>query len=162
MSVAEEFVTANEHYAGSFTQGDLALPPSRKVAVVTCMDARIDPLASLGLSLGEAHVIRNAGGRATDALRSLVISQHLLGTREVVLFHHTDCGMLTFSDEELRKRLGGARAEADAVAFLPFGDLDQSVRDDVKFLTGHPLLVEGSGVSGWVYDVVTGKMRRVA
>src|SRR5204862_3676391 len=106
MSVAQEFQKANEAYASSFNKGDLPMPPARHVAVLTCMDARLDPARFLGLEVGDAHVIRNAGGRASeDAIRSLAISQQLLGTIEVVVIHHTDCGMLTFSNEDLRKKL---------------------------------------------------------
>src|SRR3954467_124828 len=105
MAVADEFVQANQKYVAKFTKGSLALPPARKVAAVVCMDARIDPARALGLEEGDAHVIRNAGGRIADALRSLAISQQLLGTEEVAIVHHTDCGMLTFSDDALRKKL---------------------------------------------------------
>src|SRR3954464_3973645 len=106
MTVAEEFLDANATYAGSFTKGDLPMPPGRKTAVLVCMDARIDPAKALGLEEGDAHVIRNAGGLASDdAIRSLVISSQLLGTREFVVIHHTDCGMLTFTNEQLRAKL---------------------------------------------------------
>ena len=105
MSFADEFLKANEAYANSFDKSHLPMPPARRVAVVACMDARLDPARALGLKEGDAHVIRNAGGRTADAIRSLVISQQLLGTREVVVVHHTDCGMLTFTDDELRERL---------------------------------------------------------
>src|SRR5947209_16192652 len=101
MSVIDEVTAANESYASGFAKGNLPMPPARKVAVVTCMDARLDPARFLGLEEGDAHVIRNAGGRAADAIRSLVISQQLLGTREIVVIHHTDCGMLTFTDAQL-------------------------------------------------------------
>src|SRR4051794_4264833 len=100
MTVGSEFIAANQNYAASFSKGDLPMPPARKVAVLTCMDARIDPAKALGLDEGDAHVIRNAGGRASEALRSLAISQELLGTREIVVIHHTDCGMLTFSNDD--------------------------------------------------------------
>src|SRR5206468_7367623 len=106
MAIVQEFLKANEAYASTFHKGDLAMPPARHVAVLVCMDARIDPARALGLEEGDAHVIRNAGGRASDdAIRSLAISQQLLGTREVVVIHHTDCGMLTFSNEQLREKL---------------------------------------------------------
>src|SRR5882762_3642936 len=105
MSVIDEFQQANSKYAADFQKGDLPLPPARKVAAVVCMDARIDPARALGLEEGDAHVIRNAGGRIADSLRSLAISQQLLGTEEVAIVHHTDCGMLTFSDDSLRKKL---------------------------------------------------------
>src|SRR5437588_10521420 len=105
MSVIEEFRKANEAYAANFQKGHLPMPPARHVAVVTCMDARLDPAKFLGLQEGDAHVIRNAGGRAADAIRSLAISQQLLGTREVIVIHHTDCGMLTFTNEQLQQKL---------------------------------------------------------
>ncbi len=117
-TVAQEFVAANERYAAQFSKGHLPMPPARKVAVVVCMDARIDPARALGLEEGDAHVIRNAGGRAEDAIRSLAISQELLGTREIVVIHHTDCGMLTFTNDVIREKLGetngpDSRAAAD-------------------------------------------------
>lgn len=163
MAVTDEFLTANDAYARQFTKGNLALPPARKVAVVVCMDARIDPARALGLEEGDAHVIRNAGGRITDAVRSLAISQQLLGTQEVAIIHHTDCGMLTFSDESLRAQLrGNLGADADHVAFLPFRDLDQSVRDDLAAYRRSPLLRQDIPVRGFVYDVRTGKLREIA
>ncbi len=162
MPVTEELITANAGYAAGFTKGDLPLPPARKVAIVTCMDARLIPSRALGLEEGDAHVIRNAGGLAQDALRSLVISQQLLGTREIVVIHHTECGMLTFTNEQLqskvRKELG---ADASAMDFRPFADLKQSVVDDVTFLRESPLLLEGVSVRGFVYDVHTGRLSEV-
>ena len=135
MSVIQEFEQANENYAAQFSKGDLPMPPGRKVAVVTCMDARLDPARFLGLEEGDAHVIRNAGGRAADAIRSLVISEQLLGTNTVVVIHHTDCGMLTFSNDNLRTKVKqDLHASADHIDFLPFGDLEQSVRDDVALI----------------------------
>jgi carbonic anhydrase len=125
------------------------------------MDARLDPARILGLEEGDAHVIRNAGGRAADALRSLVISQELLGTREVVVIHHTDCGMLTFTNDQLKQRLReGRRTETD-IDFLPFSDLNQSVRDDVRAIRESQLLQPAVPVTGFVYDVKTGRLRRV-
>jgi carbonic anhydrase len=167
MSVASEFVEANAQYAAGFTKGDLPLPPGRKVAVLVCMDARIDPAKALGLEEGDAHVIRNAGGRAADALRSLAISHELLGTREIVVIHHTDCGMLTFTNDQIRQKLrddlGPAAAQtADGIDFLPFPDLDQSVRDDVAAIRSSPLIPDDIPVTGFVYDVRTGKMRKVS
>lgn len=163
MSVTEEFLRANQKYVEQFTKGELPLPPGRKVAVVVCMDARIDPARALGLEEGDAHVIRNAGGRLTDALRSLAISQTLLGTEEVVIIHHTDCGMLTFTDEVIRLKLRKERnVDADAVAFLPFQDLDASVRDDLAAYRASPLVRQDVPVRGFVYDVRTGGLREVS
>ncbi|KAL4871459.1 hypothetical protein BDV12DRAFT_206576 [Aspergillus spectabilis] len=161
MSVTKEFETANANYAASFTKGDLALPPARKVAVIACMDARLDTARALGLEEGDAHVIRNAGGRATDALRSIVISQQLLGTREVVIVHHTDCGMLTFTDDVIRSKIKEDLSQnADHIAFLPFGDLEQSVRDDIKLLQESPLVLDVP-ITGYVYEVESGKIVKV-
>jgi carbonic anhydrase len=163
MSVIDELLRANEHYATGFTKGNLALPPARKTAVVVCMDARIDPARALGLSEGDAHVIRNAGGRVVEALRSLAISQALLGTQEVAIIHHTDCGMLTFTDEQLRQKLRAERgADADHIAFLPFSDLDASVRDDLRVYQSSPLVRHDIPVRGFVYDVSTGRLREVS
>ncbi|KIY70845.1 carbonic anhydrase [Cylindrobasidium torrendii FP15055 ss-10] len=165
--MASAFTDNNNVYASKFDKGHLPLPPANKLAVVTCMDARIDPAASLGINLGEAHVIRNAGGRAPDAVRSLVISQRLLGTREIAVFHHTDCGMLTFKSEELHdiiKKDASPEAvkAADAIGdFLAFPKIDENVKEDVEFLKGHPLILEGTKISGWVYHVETGKVSQV-
>lgn len=162
MPATEEFLQANRDYAETFEKGELPLPPARKVAVVVCMDARIDPAKALGLSEGDAHVIRNAGGRISDALRSLAISQTLLGTEEVVIIHHSDCGMLTFSDDTIRTLLRKKHGvDADAVAFLPFKDLDESVRDDIAAYKASPLVRKDIPVRGFIYDVKTGRLREV-
>ena len=160
MSVAQEFQKANEEYASSFEKGDLPMPPARHVAVLTCMDARLHPAEFLGLELGDAHVIRNAGGRASDdAIRSLAISQQLLGTNEVVVIHHTDCGMLTFSNDDLRKKLKqDLHVDAEDVDFLPFKNLEQSVRDDVATIKNSPLLLKNIEVTGFIYDVKSGNL----
>jgi carbonic anhydrase len=162
MAVIDEFVEANSQYARRFDKGGLPMPPGRKVAVVTCMDARILPSRMLGLEEGEAHVIRNAGGRAQDALRSLIISQRLLGTREVAVIHHTDCGMLTFKNEDLRaqvkRELG---ADASGIDFLPFSDVEKSVRDDVAALRDSPFMPRDVPIRGFVYDVRTGRLSEV-
>ena len=142
MSVRDELETANEAHASQFSKGDLPMPPGRRFAVVTCMDARLDPAKFLGLDEGDAHVIRNAGGLATDdALRSLVISHWLLGTQEAFVIAHTDCGMLTFTNDDLRRKLADeAGADASEVDFHPFGDLDESVRASVRAIAESPLL----------------------
>ena len=163
MALVDEIRAANDTYAEGFTKGDLPMPPGRKFAVVACMDARLDPAKALGLEEGDAHVIRNAGGRAADALRSLVISQQLLGTTEIVVVHHTDCGMLTFDNATLQgicqERLG---ADATDIDFLPFADLEQSVRDDVELIRTSPLIPDEITVTGFIYDVKTGKIQEVA
>ena len=162
MSVIDETLQANTKYAADFNKGTLPLPPGRHLAVVVCMDARIDPAKALGLSEGDAHVIRNAGGRVSEGLRSLAISQTLLGTKEVAVIHHTDCGMLTFTDESIRKQLREQRgADADHVAFLPFHDLDQSVRDDLAAYKKSQLVRQDVPLRGFVYDVKTGRLREV-
>ena len=160
MSVAQEFQKANDAYASSFSKGNLPMPPARHVAVLTCMDARLLPSRFLGLEEGDAHVIRNAGGRASDdTIRSLAISQQLLGTNEVVVIHHTDCGMLTFSNEDLRKKLKQElNADAEHIDFLPFKDLEQSVREDVATIKNSPLLLKNIEVSGFIYDVKSGRL----
>ena len=161
MPVADAFLQANQQYAAAFDKGSLPMPPRRHVAVVTCMDARLDPAKFLGLQEGDAHVIRNAGGRAADAIRSLVISQQLLGTREVVVIHHTDCGMLTFTDDQLRQKLRDDLGAQTTDAFLPFSDLEQSVRDDVAAIRTSPLLLKDVPVRGFIYDVRTGRLQEV-
>lgn len=164
MSVTDEFLAANASYADGFTKGDLPLPPARKTAVLVCMDARIDPAKALGLEEGDAHVIRNAGGRASDdALRSLVISYQLLGTREFVVIHHTDCGMVTFTNEQLQEKIKGELgADASDIDFLAFTDLAQSVRDDVSAIRTSPLVPVDIPVRGFIYDVSSGALREVA
>ncbi|KAL8712218.1 MAG: hypothetical protein Q9225_006974 [Loekoesia sp. 1 TL-2023] len=164
--VQENLVSKNREYASSFDKGDLPLPPAKKYAVVTCMDARIDPPSAFGISLGDAHVIRNAGGSAREALRSLVISEQLLGTKEVLVIKHTGCGMLTFGNADahavVETQLGeGAKKELEGLDFLPFGDLEQGVRDDVGFLQESKAIPEDVAISGWVYEVETGKVREV-
>lgn len=163
MALLDEVCQANEAYAAAFTEGDLPMPPARRVAVVTCMDARLHPEKFLGFAVGDAHVIRNAGGRVSDdALRSLVISYRLLGTREFIVIHHTDCGMLTFSNDDLRAKLREAPgADASAIDFLPFSDLDASVVDDVQTIKNSPLIPNDIPVSGFVFEVETGRLRQV-
>lgn len=154
---------ANEAFAAQFTQGDLPMPPARHLAILTCMDARLHPDRFFGLALGDAHVIRNAGGRASDdAIRSLIISSTLLGTREFLVIHHTDCGMLTFTNEALRERLrADLQTDASDIDFLPFTDLKTSVQDDVDRILGSPFLASGITVSGHIYDVTSGRLEQV-
>ena len=164
MTVTDEFLEANASYAAAFTKGRLPMPPARKTAVLVCMDARIDPAKALGLEEGDAHVIRNAGGRASDdAIRSLIISNELLGTREFVVIHHTDCGMLTFTNDQLRDKLKDELGvDATAIDFLPFSDVAQSVRDDLKTIRSSPLLPDSIPVRGFFYDVTNGTLTEVA
>src|SRR5919108_3197472 len=156
MSVREQLIRANDDYAAGFGKGDLPMPPARRFAVVTCMDARLDPAKFLGLDEGDAHVIRNAGGVVSDdALRSLVISHHLLGTQEAVVIGHTDCGMLTFSNEDLRGRLG---PDAEGIDFLPFPDVADRVRQSVRAIQDSSLLPDSFSATGFVYDVRSGRL----
>jgi carbonic anhydrase len=162
-----DLLQANQQYAAGFTQGSLAMPPARKLAIVTCMDARVEPLSALGLKLGDTHVIRNAGGRVTpDALRSLAISERLLSTDAILVIHHTDCGMLTFSNDDIRgviKRDLGDAAAADAaqIDFLPFSDLAESVRADLATIKASPLIPDSIPVYGLIYDVHSGRIEQV-
>jgi len=162
--VIADITAANKAYASNFTKGDLPLPPGREFTIVTCMDARLDPAKALGLEEGDAHVIRNAGGRAKDALRSVVISQQLLGTKEVLVIHHTDCGMLTFNNAGilslLHERFEDTHSPIDD--FLPFSNLEQSVRDDVQYIRDSGLVSSAIPISGWVYEVETGHIRPVS
>ncbi len=163
MSEQKAFEDANGRYAAKFEKGALPMPPGRHVAVVTCMDARLDPAKFLGLSEGDAHVIRNAGGRADwSAIRSLAISQELLGTNEVFVIHHTDCGMLTFSNADLQERLRKKyRAETSDRDFLPFKDLEESVRDDMRAIRSSSIVSKDAPIHGYVYDVKTGRLKPV-
>jgi carbonic anhydrase len=162
VSVTDELIAANARYAESF-DGPLPLPPARHVAVLACMDARLDVYRALGLAEGEAHVIRNAGGVVTaDEIRSLAISQRLLGTTEIVLVHHTDCGMLTFSDEEFRNSIEqevGVRPEWHSEAFSDLGD---DVRASRKRILDSPYIPHKESVRGFVFDVATGRLTEVA
>jgi carbonic anhydrase len=164
MSVRDELLEANRSYAESFSKGELPVPPARRFAVVTCMDARLDPAQFLGLEEGDAHVIRNAGGIVSDdALRSLVISHWLLGTQEAFVIAHSGCGMLTFTNEDLHAKLKDeADADASGIDFLPFSDLDESVRASMDRVRSSDLLPDDFAVSGYVYDCSSGALREVA
>ena len=179
--ILEEVLDANEEYARAFDKGDLAMPPARRFAILTCMDARLDPAKFAGLAEGDAHVIRNAGGRASDdAIRSLVISYKLLGTREWFVVHHTNCGMETFSDEVMRKLLkhslktasldkdgwrdvgkGPGSPEGDFIDWLTISDQREAVIEDVQRIRSHPLVPHDIPIYGYIYDVTTGRMMEV-
>ncbi len=163
MSVTDELLKNNEAYAQEFDKGDLPMPPSSQVAVVACMDARLDVHKILGLSEGEAHVIRNAGGVVTDdAIRSLVISQRLLGTREVILIHHTDCGMLTFKDDEVKQQIEAEVGIKPEFALEAFSDLEQDVRQSMARIKSSPFVPNKDTVRGFIYEVETGRLREVS
>jgi carbonic anhydrase len=163
MSTTDELVQNAGAYAASFDKGDLPLPPARRVAIVACMDARLNPYGLLGLTEGDAHIIRNAGGAVTpDVIRSLAISQRLLGTEEIVLIHHTGCGMLTFRDDEFRDAVEkdtGIRPDWPAESFT---NLDQDVRQSVARIKASPFIPNTGSVRGFVYDVETGELREVS
>jgi carbonic anhydrase len=162
MSVTDELLANNETYASQFDKGDLPLPPAKKVAVVACMDARLDPARVLGLEEGDAHVIRNAGGVVTDdEIRSLAISQRLLGTEEIVLIHHTDCGMLTFSDDDFRRSIQEETGIKPEWAAEAFGDLDEDVRQSIARIKASPFVPRKDAIRGFVYEVETGRLREV-
>ncbi|TFY53086.1 hypothetical protein EVG20_g10273 [Dentipellis fragilis] len=169
MAAAAEFIKGNEPYAAQFgDKKSLVISPRKCVAIVTCMDGRLDPAAHLGLKEGDAAVIRNAGGLVSEALRSLIISQRLLGTREVAVFHHTDCGMLHFNTPQLRNIVKDAApgdadiaARIDAIDFHEFSDVEESIKKDVEWLKEQPLIPEDIAITGWVYEVETGKVRQV-
>jgi carbonic anhydrase len=162
VSNTDELLRNAEAYAAGFDQGDLPLPPARKVAVLACMDARVNPYGILGLREGDAHIIRNAGGVVTDdEIRSLAISQRLLGTEEIILIHHTDCGMLTFTDDEFKRSVQddvGIKPEWAAEAFP---DLDEDVRQSVARIQASPFIPRKDSVRGFVYEVETGRLREV-
>ena len=163
MSSTDDLLANNERYAASFDKGDLPLPPAKKVAVVACMDARLDVGRALGLSEGDAHVIRNAGGVVTeDAIRSLAISQRLLGTEEIILIHHTGCGMLTFTDDEFRSSVEQETGIKPGWAAESFGDLEGDVRQSIARINASPFIPNKDSVRGFVYEVETGRLREVS
>ena len=164
MSIIDEVLKANEPYAQNFTLGNLPLPPARKLAIVACMDARLMPDQVLGLKTGDAHVIRNAGGIVTeDALRSLVISHYLLGTQEFMIINHTDCGMLTFKDEELAARLKQetGTAAVGPAHFHAFSSVEDNVREQIQKVKSHPWIPKSVPVRGFIYEVKSGKLSEV-
>ena len=158
-----KLLEANEKYSSNFRYGGLHSPPSRKLAVLACMDSRLTVEDFLGLNTGDSHIIGNAGGIATDdAIRSLIISHELLGTQQFIVVNHTDCGMLTFTDEELRKKLAGKyRVDASGLNFYSFPDLEQNVKNQVNKIKSNPFLPKDIPVYGFTYDVKTGKLGRV-
>ncbi len=163
MGVYEEILEANRSYASSFNLAHLPMPPARKLAVVACMDARLTVEQLLGLKTGEAHIIRNAGGLATeDALRSLIISTRLLGTRTIFVIEHTDCGMLTFEDEQLRQQLTKDTGRSAAqLHFYSFKDLEENLRAQLQRVRENPFLPRDINLHGFIYDVKTGRLREV-
>jgi carbonic anhydrase len=163
MSITDELLANAERYADRFEGGDLPMPPAKHVAVLACMDARLNPYALLGLSEGDAHVIRNAGGVVTDdEIRSLAISQRLLGTEEIILIHHTDCGMLTFSDDEFRRQIQKETGIKPEWAAETFDDLEEDVRQSIARIKSSPFIPKKDRIRGFVYDVKTGRLDEVA
>ena len=163
MSQTDELLKNNEAYASSFDKGGLPLPPARKVAVVACMDARLNPSYLLGLEEGDAHVIRNAGGVITDdEIRSLSISQRLLGTEEIILIHHTDCGMLTFQDDDFRRQIQEDTGIKPQWAAESFADLEEDVRQSKARIEASPFVPHKESIRGFIYDVDTGRLQEVS
>jgi carbonic anhydrase len=163
VSTTDDLLANNESYAASFDKGDLPVLPARKTAVVACMDARLNVYGILGLGEGDAHVIRNAGGVVTDdAIRSLVISQRLLGTEEIILIHHTGCGMLTFSDDDFKQSIEQDTGIRPPWAAEAFGDLDADVRQSIARIKASPFIPHKDTVRGFVYEVETGRLREVS
>jgi carbonic anhydrase len=161
MTVTDDYLAHNAGYASSF-QGPLPMPPSKHVAVVACMDARLDVYRILGLSEGEAHVIRNAGGVVTDdVIRSLAISQRLLGTREIILIHHTDCGMLTFTDDDFKRAIQEETGVKPPWSAEAFPDLAEDVRQSLRRIENSPFVTKHESVRGFVFDVASGKLEEI-
>ena len=162
MTVTDELLRNNAEFAGSFSNGDLPMPPGKHLAVVACMDARLNVYALLGLREGEAHVIRNAGGVVSDdVLRSLVISQRLLGTREVILVHHTECGMLTFTDDAVKADIEADVGLRPHFALEAFSDLEQDIRQSIARIKASPFVPNKDSVRGFIFDVTTGQLQEV-
>ena len=162
MTVTDDLLRNAQGYGDSFEKGELPMPPAKRVAVIACMDARLNPYGLLGLSEGDAHVIRNAGGVVTeDAIRSLAISQRLLGTEEIVLIHHTDCGMLTFRDDDFRRQIQEDTGIKPGWAAEAFDDLEADVRQSIQRIKTSPFIPRKDNVRGFVYDVKTGRLDEV-
>ena len=162
VTVTEQLLGNNDNYAATFAKGDLPMPPGKKLAVVACMDARLDPARILGLEEGDAHVIRNAGGVISeDAIRSLVISQRLLGTEEIILIHHTDCGMLTFTDGAVKDSIEADTGIRPSFALEAFADLDADVTQSIARIKASPFIPNKGSIRGFVYEVETGKLREI-
>ena len=162
MSTIDELLRNNEEYASTFDKVDLPIPPAKRVAVVTCMDARLSPFVMLGLQEGDAHIIRNAGGVITDdEIRSLVISQRLVGTEEIMLIQHTDCGMLTFSDDEVKQQIHDDVGIKPHFALESFSDLDENVSQSIARIESSPFIPNKENIRGFVYEVETGRLREV-
>ena len=163
MSTTDELLANNEAYVASFDKGGLPMPPGKKLAVLACMDARLNVYGMLGLSEGDAHVIRNAGGVVTDdEIRSLAISQRLLGTEEIILIHHTDCGMLTFTDDDFKKSIQEETGIKPEWAAEAFSDLDTDVRQSIARIKASPFIPKKDSVRGFVYEVESGRLREVS
>ena len=162
MSAIDEFLGNNDAYASGFAKGSLPMPPAKQIAAVVCMDARLETGAMLGLAQGDAHVIRNAGGVVTDdVIRSLTISQRLLGTREIMLIHHTDCGMLTFKDDDVKQQIQEDLGFKPPFALEAFPDLDEDVRQSIARIKASPYIPHKDHIRGFVYEVETGRLREV-
>ena len=162
MSAIDTYLGNNAKYAADFSKGDLPIPPAKKIAIIACMDARLETEALLGLENGEAHVIRNAGGVVTDdVIRSLTISQRLLGTREIMLIHHTDCGMLSFSGTELKETIQKETGIRPSFAIETFTDLEADVRQSIARIQASPFVVHKDAIRGFIYEVESGQLREV-
>ncbi|MGC9963160.1 MAG: carbonic anhydrase [Acidimicrobiales bacterium] len=163
MSATDELLSNNDAYAANFDKSELPLPPAKRVAIVACMDARLSPYAALGLKEGEAHIIRNAGGVVTaDQIRSLAISQRLLGTEEIILIHHTDCGMLTFTDDDFKRQIEDEVGIKPEWAAEAFDDLEADVRQSIARIEASPFIPKKDSIRGFIYDVKTGRLNEVA
>ena len=162
MSITDEVLRNNETYAEAFDRGELQIPPAKRLAVIACMDARLNVYAILGLQEGDAHVIRNAGGVVTDdEIRSLAISQRLLGTEEIILIHHTDCGMLTFTDDQFKNSIQDETGIKPQWAAEAFPDLDEDVRQSIARIKASPFVPKKDNIRGFIFDVATGKLNEV-